>query len=89
MTALLRVNDYILRHIGNADETAVYFSRPCDYTVTNGRTKSMVMKTIGNYKLQVSFMFAVLADGSKLPTYMILSHKTLPKEQLPSRIYQK
>ena len=42
----------------------------------------MVMKTMGNYKLQVTVMFAVLAGGSKLPTYMILSHKTLPKEQL-------
>jgi hypothetical protein len=46
----------------------------------------MVMKTMDNYKLQVSAMFAVLADGSRLPTYMILSHKTLPKGQLPSRI---
>lgn len=57
-------------------------SRLCDYTVSNGGTKSMVMKTMGNYKLQVTVMFAVLAGGSKLPTYMILSHKTLPKEQL-------
>jgi len=47
--ALLRVNDYILRHIGNADETTVYFSRHCDY-VSIGGTKSMVMKTMGNYK---------------------------------------
>jgi hypothetical protein len=87
--ALLRVSDYILRHIGNADDTAMYFSRPCNYTVSNGGTKSMGMKTMGNYKLQVTVMFAVLADGSKLPTYMILSHKTLHKEQLPIRICQK
>jgi hypothetical protein len=33
-------------------------------------------------------MLAVLANGSKLPAYMILSHKTLPKEQLPIRICQ-
>ena len=31
--------------------------------------KSVVMKTMGNYKLQVTVMFAVLADGSKLSTY--------------------
>ena len=89
MIAFLRVNVYILRHIGNADETAMYFSRPCDCTVSNGGTKSMVMKTVGNYKLQVTVMFTLLADGSKLPTFMIISHKTLPKEQLPSRICQK
>jgi len=77
--ALLRVNEYILRHIANADETAMYFSRLWNYTVSNGGTKSVVMKTMGNYKLQVTVMFAVLADGSRLPTYMILSHKTLPK----------
>jgi hypothetical protein len=87
--ALLRVNDCILRHTGNADESAVYFSRPCDCTVSIGGTKSMMMKTMGNYKLQVIVMFAVLADGSRLPTYMILSHKTLPKEHLRSRICQK
>jgi len=88
MIVLLGVNDYILRHTGNDDETAVYFSRPCDSTVSNGWTKSMVMKTMGNYKLQITVMFAVLADGSKLPTYMILSHKTVPKEQPHSRICQ-
>jgi len=42
---------------------------PCDCTVSNGGTKSVVMKTMGNYKLQVTVMFAVLADGSKLSTY--------------------
>jgi len=49
------------------------FSRPCDYTVGIGGTKSMVLKRMDNYKLQVTVMFAVLADGSILPTYMILS----------------
>jgi hypothetical protein len=31
-------------------------------------------------------MFAVLADGSKLPPYVILNHKTVPKEQMPTGI---
>jgi hypothetical protein len=86
--ALLRVNDYILRHIGNAYETAVYFSSPCNYNVSNGGTKSVVMKTMGNYKLEVTVMFAVLADGSILPTYDS-KPQNFAKKQLPSRIRQK
>lgn len=29
---------------------------------------------------------AVLADGMKLPPYVVLKHKTMPKEQLPTGI---
>lgn len=31
-------------------------------------------------------MLAVLADGMKLPPYVILKRKTMPKEQLPTGI---
>jgi hypothetical protein len=35
-------------HIANADETAMYLSRPAYYTVINEGTTSMVMKTMDN-----------------------------------------
>jgi hypothetical protein len=34
----------------------------------------------------VTVMLVILADGSKLPPYVILNHKTMPKEQQPRGI---
>jgi hypothetical protein len=33
--------------------------------------------------MRVTVMLTVLADGTKLPPYVILNGKTMPKEQLP------
>ena len=43
----------------------------------------MAIKTSGYEKMVVSVMLVVLADGTKLPPYVILNYKTAPKEQLP------
>jgi len=44
--------------------------------------KYMKIKTSGYEKMEVSVM-VVLADGTKLPPYVILNYKTAPKKQLP------
>jgi hypothetical protein len=46
----------------------------------------VAVKTSGHVKMHVTVMLAVLADGSKLPPYMILNRKNMPKEQLPRGI---
>jgi hypothetical protein len=45
----------------------------------------VVSPTFGYEKMHVPVMLVVLADGSKLPSYMILNCKTMPREQLPRR----
>jgi hypothetical protein len=64
----------------------VYFDIPPNYTLDDTGAKSVVVKISGHEKLRVTVMFAVLADGSKLPSYVILNRKNAPKEQLPRGI---
>jgi len=53
------------------------------YIVDDTGGKSVAIKTSGYEKMGVSVMLVVLADGTKLPPYVILNCKTMPKEQLP------
>ena len=68
--------------MGKADEIPVYFKMPSYYTVNDIRVKSLMIKTSGNEKMQVTTMSVVFADDRKLPSYLILNHKTVPNEQL-------
>ena len=52
-------------------------------SVDQNGTKSVTVKTTGNEKLRVTVMLAALANERKLPPYVILKRKTMPKEKLP------
>ncbi|KFV07007.1 Pogo transposable element with KRAB domain, partial [Tauraco erythrolophus] len=65
-------HDYLLSQMENADETPAQ--------------KSVIIKTLGNEKMCITVMLAVLADGIKLPPYVILKRKTMLKDQLPTGI---
>jgi hypothetical protein len=56
---------------------------PSNYTDDDTGAKSVLIKTSGNEKMQVTVMLKVLADGTKLPPHVALNRKTMPKEQLP------
>lgn len=56
------------------------------YTANSISAKLVVMKTSDNIKGQVYATLAVLADGSKVSTYVILNHKTMSKQQLSTGI---
>jgi len=60
----------------------VYSDMPAKYNVDE-EAKSMAIKMLGYEKMHVTVMLAVPVDGSKLPQYMSLNCKTMPKEQLP------
>lgn len=45
--------------------------------------KAVVTKAIGYEKMCIPVPLAILADGIKLPPYMILNSKTMPNDQLP------
>jgi hypothetical protein len=68
--------------MGNADETPVYFYMPGATTVHPRGQKTVTIRTSGNEKLRVSVMLTALADGTKLPPFVILKRKQMPKEHL-------
>ncbi|KAJ4426354.1 hypothetical protein ANN_27168 [Periplaneta americana] len=76
-------HSYPLHQIGNADETPVFWDIPSNMTVDNKGAKSISLRTTGNEKQRITVMLAVTADGGKLPPYVILKRKTMPKENLP------
>jgi hypothetical protein len=83
---LRQKHSYLLSQIGNADETPVYFDMPPNYTVDDTGAKSVAVKTSGHEKMRATVMLVVLADGNKLPLYVFLNRKNMPKEQLPRGI---
>lgn len=78
-----KLHNYPLCAMGNADETPVYFDMPGATTVHPRGQKTVTIRTSGNEKLRVSVMLAALADGTKLPPFVILKRKQMPKEHLP------
>jgi hypothetical protein len=69
--------------IEDDDKTPVYIGMLSIYTADDNGEKSVAVKTSGYKKMGVTVMLVVLADGTKLPPYVILNYKTMPKEQLP------
>lgn len=73
--------------MGNANETPACFDRAPSYTTEEIGTEFVIVKkTLGNEKVHVAVLLAALADGMKLPPYVIPKRKTMPKEQLPTGI---
>ncbi|TWW54824.1 Pogo transposable element with KRAB domain [Takifugu flavidus] len=59
---------------------------PTPVTVHEKGEKSVILKSTGNEKSRVTVMLACLADGTKLPPYVVLKRKTVPKEAMPAGI---
>lgn len=80
---LRRQRCYMMGHMGNADETPVWFDMPSNTTVTEKAAKQVKLLTTGNEHSRFTVMLACTADGKKLPPYIIFKRKTLPKEDFP------
>lgn len=83
---LRKKHEYPLDQMGNADQTPVFFDMPTSVTVHKRGDKSVIVKSTGNEKSRVTVMLTCLADGTKLPPYVILKRKTLPKDPMPAGI---
>jgi hypothetical protein len=70
-----------LGQIANADETAIYLDMPPNYTLENKGVKEVILKTTGYEKLCLTVMLAATDDGRKLPPFLILKRKSLPKSE--------
>lgn len=78
---LRRDHDYSFGQIGNADETPVFFDMPSAYTVNEVGAREVRVKTTGYEKQRVTVMLCITADGRKLPPYIILKRKNMPKNE--------
>lgn len=82
--ALRRTHDYEVAQMGNADETPICLEVPSRVTVDNQGEKPVLVKTPGREKLKITAMLGVLADGRKLPPYIILRGTYIPPGKFPS-----
>jgi hypothetical protein len=64
-----------LSQISNADETAIFFNMPRNYTINFKGEKQVALKTTGCEKLHVTVMLRITANGNKLPPYIILNRQ--------------
>ena len=73
------VKDLPDNQIGNFDEVSIQCDMPLGYTVdTKGATKVRI-KTTGHEKKRFTVNQCVVKDSTKLPSFVILDRKTLPK----------
>ncbi|XP_015441642.2 pogo transposable element with KRAB domain [Pteropus alecto] len=82
--ALRRAHDYQVAQMGNADETPICLEVPSRVTVDNQGEKPVLVKTPGREKLKITAMLGVLADGRKLPPYIVLRGTYIPPGKFPS-----
>lgn len=71
---------FLLGYIGNADLTLVYLYQ-C--IVSQRKVSARLLSTSRNEKINVKVMLSCLADGCKLPPYIVFKDKTAPKENFP------
>jgi hypothetical protein len=60
----------------------VYSYTPSNYSIEDAGAKSVLIRTMGNVKMQVIVMLLELADSMEPSPYMTINQKTLPKVQL-------
>ena len=73
-------HDFELKYIGNVDQTPLTFDIATSSTVSEKGVKSVSILTTGHEKDRFTVMLACLGDGTKLPPYVVLKRKTLPKK---------
>lgn len=76
-------NEYGMAHIGNMDETPMFFDVVGNTTINKKGEKTILVKTTGHEKQHFTVVLACLADGTKLPPMIIFKRKTMPKDKFP------
>jgi hypothetical protein len=81
ITNLRKMGNFLMGQIANVDETAIYLDMPPNYMLEKKGVKEILLKTTGCEKLRLTVMLAATADGKKLPPFLILKRKTVPKSE--------
>ena len=76
-------NEYAMAHIGNMDETPMFFDVVGNTTINKKGEKTVLVKTTRHEKQHFTVVLACLADGTKLPPMIIFKRKTMPKDKFP------
>ena len=58
------------------DETPIYFEMVTDTTVERIGRKKVNIKTFGGEKMRISIILTILANGEKLPPFIVFKGKT-------------
>ena len=66
--------------IGNMDETAIWADMPGGSTVDARGVRHVPVLTTGHEKSRVTVCLAAMADGRKLPPYIVFKGKRFPQE---------
>lgn len=74
-----KIREYPLEAIGNMDETPVFFDMPGNNTLDISGTKSVLIKSTGHEKERITVALAAMANGKKLPPFVILKGVRPPK----------
>jgi hypothetical protein len=78
---------YLLRQIGNADKTPVFFDMPASSTVNVKGSKSVPHLTKQeDMKNRITVMLSVMADGRKHTSFVIVKRECSRRE-LPTELY--
>jgi hypothetical protein len=85
---LWQQHSYTVSQTHNAEQIPVYFEMPLDTTVHKKGDKNVTVRTGGNEKQRCTVMLCNMADGRKLPPYMVLKMKTVPKVNVKGVIIQ-
>ena len=78
--------NYELVHIGNTDETPVWFDMPLARTVNARGERTVLVNTTGHEKSSFTVVLLCLANGTKLKPMVIFKRKTIPKENIPAGV---
>uniref|UniRef100_K7FJ66 HTH CENPB-type domain-containing protein n=1 Tax=Pelodiscus sinensis TaxID=13735 RepID=K7FJ66_PELSI len=70
---------YVLSLIGNADQTPLNFYNPYDRTLEVKGAKTISIATTGHEKSRFNVMLSCMANGMKLPPYIVFKRKKMPK----------
>jgi hypothetical protein len=69
----------MLGHIGNADQTPVYFDMPSNVTVNENGAKTVLIRGTGNEKARITVMLGVLAMPLNYHHMLSCGEKRCPK----------
>lgn len=73
----------MLGHIGNANETPVWFDMLSSTTVCEHEAKEVKLLLNRSEHSRFTMMLSCMVDGSKSTPFIIFKQKALPKEAFP------
>uniref|UniRef100_K7GC14 DDE-1 domain-containing protein n=1 Tax=Pelodiscus sinensis TaxID=13735 RepID=K7GC14_PELSI len=81
---------YDLSLISNADQTPLHFDNAYDRTLELKGAKTVSNATTGHEKSRFTIMLACMANGTKLPPYIVFKRKTVPRNVIfPNTVHMR